>query len=306
MHIRLLGGARAVRVDHDQPGAAGFFRPGHVGHDVDLSVHRVGAPDHDQIRVHHLLADHAPAPAVPGAPADVGKRHADRGVPARIAHGVAQPVDAVALHQTHGAGVEIGPDGLRPVLLHLAHERFGDLVQRIVPGDRRKRARAFRANPAQRLEQPVGVVKTLGVTRDFGADHAGGVRIALRALDLTQAPAVQLFHVERTNRRAVVRTDGRSIISAPTPTGPGGLRPRRSHGCRKFEGRARRAQIHESRPRIPSCKRLTTANVLSAVWRRYFAVHEPDVTSIDGKIGDLHQGRAPDADKQLSECHGST
>ena len=126
---------------------------------------------------------------------------------------MAQPVDAVALHQAHGAGVEIRPDGLRAVLLHLAHERFGDLVQRVVPGDRRERARALRADPAQRLRQPVGMVEALGVARDLGADHAGRVRVALRALDLAQAPAVQLLDLERAHRRAVVRTDGRQQLA---------------------------------------------------------------------------------------------
>ena len=120
VHVGLLRGAGAIGVDHHELGAARLARPGDVGHHVDLGAHRVGAPDHDQVRVRHLLADHAPALAVARAPAGVGQRHADRGVPARIAHRVAQAVDAVALHEAHGAGVEVGPDRLAAVALRRA------------------------------------------------------------------------------------------------------------------------------------------------------------------------------------------
>ena len=204
-----------------------------------------------------LLADHAPAPAVAGAPADVGERHADRGVPARVAHGVAQAVDAVALHEAHGAGVEVRPDGLRAVLLRLAHERFGDLVERIVPGDRRERARALRADPAQRLRQPLGVVEALGVARDLRADHARGVGVALRAPDLAQAPAVQALDLERAHRGAVVRTDGRQQRGGhrhflatlagyiiPALTGMTRVRTHDKPGRREYEGARGRPASH--------------------------------------------------------------
>ena len=49
MHVGLLGRGRAVGVDHDQLGPALLSGAGDVGHQVDVGVDRVGAPDHDQV-----------------------------------------------------------------------------------------------------------------------------------------------------------------------------------------------------------------------------------------------------------------
>jgi hypothetical protein len=45
------------------------------------------------------------------------------------------PVDAVAHQQAHGAGVVIGPDRFRALLLLRAHKRLGNQVECVVPGD---------------------------------------------------------------------------------------------------------------------------------------------------------------------------
>ena len=96
---------------------------------------------------------------------------------------MAQPVDAVALHQPHRAGIEIGPDRLGTVPLRGARERLGDLVERLVPGDRRegRHALALRPDPAQRLRQAIGMMLALGIARDLGADDAGRVGIVAAA-----------------------------------------------------------------------------------------------------------------------------
>src|SRR3546814_18116185 len=59
----------------------------------------------------HLARIRAPQVAGTDIVARAGERHADGGMLAGIAFGVAQAFDPVALHQTHGAGVEIRPDG---------------------------------------------------------------------------------------------------------------------------------------------------------------------------------------------------
>ena len=135
MDVGLLGRAGAIGIDHDQLGAALLGAHG-VGHDVDLGVHRVAAPDHHQVRMLVDLAHVGAAlDADAGDPAGVGQRHADGREPARILHRMAQPVDAVALHQPHRAGVVVGPDRLAAVLARLGDELLGDDVERVGPRD---------------------------------------------------------------------------------------------------------------------------------------------------------------------------
>ena len=77
VHVGLLGGARAVRIDHDKlrPALLGLHG---VGHDVDLGVHRVAAPDHHQIG---MLVDLAHVGTALGAdtgdPAGIRQRYAN-------------------------------------------------------------------------------------------------------------------------------------------------------------------------------------------------------------------------------------
>ena len=108
---------------------------------------------------------HAPAPPVPGLEADVGEHDADRALEARVALGVGQALDAVALHEAHRAGVPVGPDGLAPVPLLGAQEALGDLVERVLPADPLELAGALGALAAQR---PGRGARDDGSARDSG------------------------------------------------------------------------------------------------------------------------------------------
>ena len=151
-----------------------------VRHHIDLGVDRIGAPDHDQIGLRHLARIGPGEPPGAGDEAGPGRIDADGREEAGIFLGVAQAVDAVAHHQAHRAGVEIGPHRFRAVLALGFQEFFGDEIERVVPGDRLERARAFRARAAQRLRQPVGMMDALGVARDLRADDAGRVGVVRR------------------------------------------------------------------------------------------------------------------------------
>ena len=207
--VGLVGRPGAIGIDHDQLGATLLGLHG-VGHDVDLGVHRVAAPDHHQIG---MLVDLAHVGAALGShagdPAGIRKRHADGREPARVLHRVAQQVDAVALHQPHGACIVIGPDRLAAVLARLGDELLGHDVERIGPGDFGELLGALGTDPAQRLHQPVGMMDALGVARDLLADHAGGVVVAHRAAHATDPLGIQPLHIERAGAGAVVRTDRR-------------------------------------------------------------------------------------------------
>ena len=207
MDVGLLGRAGAVGIDHDQLGAALLGAHG-VGHDVDLGVHRVAAPDHHQLG---MLVDLAHVGAALGAdagdPAGVRQRHADGREPARVLHRMAQPVDAVALHQPHRAGVVVRPHRLAAVLARLGDELLGDDVERVGPRDLGELPGPLGAGPAQRLHQPVGMVDALGVARDLLADHPGGVVVAHRAAHPADAPGIQPLDIQRAGAGAVVRAD---------------------------------------------------------------------------------------------------
>jgi hypothetical protein len=209
VHVRGLRGPRPVGIDDDEPRPPLLPGAGDVGHQVDVGVDRVAAPDDDEIRVlGHLGRRHPPAPPVPGLEAGVGERHADRALEARVALGVGEALDPVALHEAHRAGVPVGPDRLGPVAALGGEERLGDPVQRLVPADPGEVPRALGARAHQRVREPVGVVEALAVAGDLGADHARRVGDALAAPDLAEAAVGQPLDLQRADRRAVVGADG--------------------------------------------------------------------------------------------------
>ena len=142
--VGLLHGAVVVDVDGDDLGAALLARPRGVRHHVDLRVDGVGAPDHHQVGFGHLARIGAGEPAGAGDVAGPRQRRADGGVHAGIALGVAQPVDAVAHDEAHGAGIVVGPHRLRAVAALGRQHGLGREVERVVPGDALELARALR------------------------------------------------------------------------------------------------------------------------------------------------------------------
>jgi hypothetical protein len=68
-----------------------------------------------------------------------------------VALRVGEALDPVALHEAHGAGVPVGPDGLAPEPLLGPQQPFRDLVERLLPADPLELAGTFRAEAAQRV-----------------------------------------------------------------------------------------------------------------------------------------------------------
>ncbi len=214
VQVRHRGRRRAVRIDHHQLRPA--FLPGarDVVHHVDLGGDRVAAPHHDQVGQRHLARVGAAALADAGDPAVFRQRGADRQLLPRIAHHVAQPVDAVALHQAHRAGVVVRPDRGRAVPCGDVGEGVGDAVQRLVPGDLPELPGAFRPGAQQRMRQAVRVMDALGVARHLGADDAGRVAVFARAAHRADARVAQHLHLQRAGGGAVVRADRGADFSA--------------------------------------------------------------------------------------------
>ncbi len=109
LDIGLLHGVVVVDVDHRQLGAAFFPRARRGVITLTCVVHAVGTPDHDRgRRLRHLARVDAGDLAGAGGKAGARNGRADRRVEARIFLHIGEAVDAIAHHQTHGAGIVIG------------------------------------------------------------------------------------------------------------------------------------------------------------------------------------------------------
>src|SRR5262249_4765719 len=139
-----------------------------------------------------------------GRKARIGGIDADGGVEAGIVLRVAQAIDAVAHHQTHGAGVVIGPDGLGPVPLLGGEEPFRREIKRVVPGDRLPLPGAPVALAAQRLGQTRRMMDALRVARHLGTDDARRVVVVGSATHAANGMRVENLDLERAGRRAIV------------------------------------------------------------------------------------------------------
>ena len=209
-------GAGLVGIDDDQPGtvAAGllYLRPQVDGIAVDIC-----APGDDQARAMELLRIRAQL-----APVDREQRVAARGgADGAVQLRGAQPVEEAAIHgavveHAHGAGIGVGQDGLRPVLLRDFCETAGDQVQGLVPGDGlevlrltagRQRSLGQTRLAAHGLQQAVWRVHPVQILRHFAAQEATGdgmVRVAGHTLGSPRA-----IHADQHGAgvRAVMRTD---------------------------------------------------------------------------------------------------
>ncbi len=142
LDVGLLHGVVVVDVDRRDPGAAFFPRAHRMRHHIDLGVHGIGAPDHDQVGDAHLARIDAGDLAGADGKTDAGDVGADGRVEAGIFLHMRKAVDAVAHHQPHGAGIVIRPNRFSPELALGRVEPIGDLVERLVPGNPRELARS--------------------------------------------------------------------------------------------------------------------------------------------------------------------
>ena len=195
----------AIDVDDGDLGAALLAGSHGVGHHVDLRRHRIGAPDHHEIGFRHLARICTGQPSRAGDPAGPRERRADGTEFLGIFLGVAQPVDAVALHLPHGAGVVIGPHRRRAVFGLDAQEFGRDAIEGLFPRRLAEFTRALGAGADQRGEEAVGRMHPFGVARHLRADHAGRVGVQLRAAHPSYGVGVEDIDLERADGRTVVR-----------------------------------------------------------------------------------------------------
>ena len=244
VEVALLRGVGAARVDAHQAGAAPL-RLLQVAPAVQVGDHRVGPPDEDQAGLGGGLGVGAEHGAHGGPPAVRAGGGADRAFEQGRAEAVEEaPIQALALHQAHGAAVAVGQDRARVLGGDVAVFRR-DGVERLVPGDALEAALALAPHPLHRMQQAAPGIHALEVVGDLGAQRAVGEGHVGRAADLHRA-AVGDRDLHRAGVGAVVRAGRthadfggdrrghRDLVLRPSgPAGPHGerLNAAASAGC---------------------------------------------------------------------------
>ncbi len=210
MHIRRDCRCIAIGVDDDNLRVPLLAGAGDMGHHIDLGMNRIGAPDDDKVRFRHFPG----VRPIQGAGADIPAGPCQHCADCRFLPGVflhmPKTVDTVPLHQSHGSGVIIGPDGFRSIFCLPFKEFLGDFIKGSIPGNLLPLPRSFRPDTPHRMHQPVGMVCPLRIAGDFRADDTGGVSIVFGAANAPDLPISQFLDFKRAGRRAVVRA-GSSI-----------------------------------------------------------------------------------------------
>ena len=135
-HVRLFCRAVQIGIDHNDFGVA--VAPGFqcVGHHIDLCAGCVSAPDNDQIGSGHLARVDTGKSARTCHESMPGQRGTDRRVKSGIAFDMAQSVDPVAHHESHGPGIVIGPHALATQRPLRAQHRLCNDIEGVLPVDR--------------------------------------------------------------------------------------------------------------------------------------------------------------------------
>ena len=207
LHIGLLHRARLIDIDTGDPGAALFPRESGVGHHIDLRIHRVGAPDDDQIGFLHLARIGSGHPAAARDIAGPRQGDTESVIQAGIVLGMAQAIDAISHNEAHGAGIVIGPNRKRPVTGFSFEERIGHFAHRIIPGQALPLAIPFGALALQGMEQPIRMVDALGIAPDLLADDAQRIGIIFCAAHPPDRVGIEELDIEGAGRGTVMRAD---------------------------------------------------------------------------------------------------
>ena len=203
MHVTLVGGFTAARIDAHQLGALslGFLRDAPK---VDVAGDGIAAPNEDQFRlgIHaHLHADFATQRLNQAFTASAG---ANRAVEFGGTHAIEKTHgDGFALHQAHGARVAVGQEFFR-ALLDDGFEPLCDVGQGFLPTDALELATALGTCAFHRKKQTIRVVSAFGVARHLGAQHPVGHGVVGIALHFA-GHTVLHGGDQRTGVRAIVR-----------------------------------------------------------------------------------------------------
>ena len=206
--IGLLHGVIVVDVDSRDPGAAFLARTAGVGHHVDLGIHRICAPDDDQVGDPHFARIDAGNPPGADGESDACDVGAYCGIEPGVFLDMGESVDAVAHDNAHRPGIIMRPHQLRAETSLRRVEPRRDLVKRLVPRNPRELTRPLRSRAAMRIDQPIRMVDAFGVPADLGADHTRGIGLQLGTAYPPDRGIVDHLDVQRAGRWAIMWTGG--------------------------------------------------------------------------------------------------
>ena len=129
---------------------------------------------------------------------------------------MAEPVDAVAHHKAHGAGIVVRPHGFRATGALGREEGFGGFAERIIPGEMLPLPFPFAALALQGMEEALGMMDALGIAGDLLADDTQRIGILARPAHPPDGVVIEELDLERAGRRAVMRTGGKPGLDVGT------------------------------------------------------------------------------------------
>ena len=131
--VSLLHGACVINIDTDHFGRPVFTGDVDVGHHINLRVHGIATPYHDQIRLLHLARINAGNAPRSGKITRPTQGDAKSAIHAGIILGMGQALNAIAHDEAHGASIVIGPNAFAAVLLFEAEKALGNVLHRLFP-----------------------------------------------------------------------------------------------------------------------------------------------------------------------------
>ncbi len=203
VRVALFGGERAVGIDGDEPRAEAFRVLG-ARPEMYARGNRVAAPEDDELGLIGQLQVDSDTRTQGDRMAGGAGRCADGAIQETRAEPMEETLGhGLALHQPHGSGVAIGQHLLR-IVRGDGGKASRDRRDGFVPGDSLETPFPLLANPAQRMQQPIRVIGSLGVARHLGTEHAGGGAVLGRSGDF-EGDAVLDVHLESAGVGTIVR-----------------------------------------------------------------------------------------------------
>lgn len=117
-----------------------------------------------------------------------------------------QTVHGITLHQAHCARIDIWPDTLRAIIRFSLEEPLRYKIKCGIPTRLFPDALTLRASTNKRLQQAVGMMNTLGITRNLGADDTRCIGIFLGTAHTADLTGIQNFNIQRAGRWTIVGT----------------------------------------------------------------------------------------------------
>ena len=182
--VALLGGSSADRVDRDNRRAV-LSRLSNKRPQVRVGGQRVRSPEEHQVTLRNRLAVRSGVGPDRHLHAHASSSRTDRAIELRRAQQVKEAtVHRVALDETHGAGIGVRKNGLRPIgRSRNGSQPFGDGLESLVPSRGFELPTPFFTDSSERREQTVTMIRAFQIPIHLRAEKSLGERMIRIALN---------------------------------------------------------------------------------------------------------------------------